>query len=170
MDAVRKTAGHALDVVYEVIGGGAMILTGVPLTRAEVAAFVEQHHRHHKPAQGDKYRIGCKADGVLVGVVQVGRPVNRTLDDGTILEVTRLCTTGTDNVCSFLYSRAARVARELGYDKIITYILDTESGASLKAAGWRKEADTKGHTWSGPSRTRVDKAPTCDKQRWARKL
>lgn len=74
----------------------------------------------------------------------MGRPVSRGLDDGQTLEVTRLCTDGTKNACSFLYSKAARVARELGYSKIITYILMSESGDSLKASGWYLDAENVG--------------------------
>ena len=81
-----------------------------------------------------------------------------------------LCTDGTKNACSFLYSAAARVARDLGYHKIITYILDTEDGASLRAAGWHKEADIRGKSWNTPSRPRNTTAPTVDKQRWVREL
>jgi hypothetical protein len=62
------------------------------------------------------------------------------------------------------------VAKELGYEKIITYILDAESGDSLKAAGWHKEADIRGKSWSCPSRPRNTTAPTCNKQRWAKHL
>lgn len=100
----------------------------------------------------------------------MGRPVSRILDDGKTLEVLRLCTDGSPNVCSFLYSRAARVAKELGYRKIITYILDNENGGSLKATGWHKEADTQGKHWNCPSRPRETNAPTCNKQRWAKEL
>lgn len=145
-------------------------MKAIPLERPVAAEFVKSLHRHHPPANADKYRIGCEHDGKLVGVVQVGRPVSRVLDDGKTLEVLRLCTDGTPNVCSFLYSKAARIARELGYEKIITYILDTESGDSLKATGWSKEADIQGKSWNCPSRPRETKAPTCNKQRWAKKL
>lgn len=108
--------------------------------------------------------------GELVGVIQVGNPVARMLCDGKTLEVVRCCTDGTKNACSFLYSAAARVAKDLGYSKIITYILETEDGASLRAAGWHKEADTRGHKWDTPSRRRTTTAPTCNKQRWAKIL
>jgi hypothetical protein len=118
----------------------------------------------------DKFRIGCEKDGQLVGVIQIGRPVSRVLDDGNTLEVVRLCTDGTNDVCSFLYAKAARIAREMGYKKIITYILDSEIGTSLKAAGWKKEAEIKGHHWSCKSRPRNTSAPTCDKQRWSKEL
>ena len=103
-------------------------MRAVPISQKQANDYVASLHRHHKPVQGDKFRIGCEVDGKLVGIVQVGRPVSRMLDDGETLEVTRLCTDGTRNVCSFLYSRAARVAEELGYTRIITYILEDEPG------------------------------------------
>ena len=92
------------------------------------------------------------------------------LDDGKTIEVTRLCTDGTPHVCSYLYGKAARVAKEIGYEKIITYILDIEFGISLKASGWHKEADTKGKSWDHASRRRNTTAPICDKQRWVKYL
>ena len=93
---------------------------------------------------------------MLHGVCIVGRPLSRFLDDGNTLEVLRLCTDGTHNACSILYGRAARVAKEMGYGKIITYILDEESGNSLKASGWFcEETDVGGGSWENCSR-RVD--------------
>ena len=86
----------------------------------------DKTHRHHDPVHRDKYRLGCEIDGKLVGVVQVGRPVARALCDGKTLEVVRLCSDGTPQVCSYLYGAAARIAKELGYSKIITYILKSE--------------------------------------------
>ena len=112
------------------------MLTLIPVPLSEANAFVARHHRHHKPVTGHKFSIGCMKDGRLAGVAIVGRPVSRYLDDGLTLEVNRLCTDGTPNACSFLYGAAWRAARALGYRKIVTYILDTESGASLRAAGW----------------------------------
>ena len=145
-------------------------MKAVPLERPAACDFVNKLHRHHQAVGHDKFRIGAEENGQLVGVIQVGRPVSRVLDDGKTLEVVRLCTDGTNNACSFLYSRAARVAKELGYEKIITYILDSESGDSLKATGWHKEADIRGKSWSCPSRPRTTTAPTCNKQRWAKSL
>lgn len=116
-------------------------IIAVPLELKEANAFVDRLHRHHDPVYRDKFRVGAWKDGKLVGVVQIGRPVSRMLDDGKTVEVTRLCSDGTENVCSFLYGKAAKIAREMGYRKIITYILQTEPGTSLKAAGWFKEAE-----------------------------
>lgn len=146
-------------------------MKAVPLELKEANAFVDSLHRHHDPVYRDKFRFGVLDDkGELRGVVQIGRPVSRHLDDGKTVEVVRLCTDGFRNACSFLYSRAARIAKEMGYHKIITYILDSESGDSLRAAGWIKEADTKGKHWSCQSRPRQTTAPTCNKQRWAKAL
>lgn len=146
-------------------------MKAVPLELKRANEFVDKYHRHHSSVHRDKFRIGCvDDDGNLVGVVQCSRPVSRILDDGKTIEVVRLCTDGSRNVCSFLYSRAARIAAEMGYMKIITYILEDENGRSLKSCGWHKECDIKGHDWSCPSRPRNTKAPTCDKQRWCRLL
>jgi hypothetical protein len=103
-------------------------------------------------------------DGVLVGVAVTGRPVARALDDGLTAEVTRLCTDGTYNACSMLYAAARRVAQDKGYRRGVTYILESEDGASLRAAGWVRMWTVKGRSWNAPSRPREDKHPTCDKQ------
>lgn len=145
-------------------------MKAVPLELKEANEFVDRLHRHHDSVYRDKFRVGCEVNGKLVGVVQLARPVSRMLDNGRTIEVVRLCTDGTPNVCSFLYSRAARIAKEMGYSKIITYILDSENGTSLKASGWHKKADIKGQNWSRPSRPRNTSAPTCNKQRWEKIL
>ena len=146
------------------------MLKAIPLELKQANEFVKKLHRHHDPVYRDKFRIGCEKNGELVGVVQVGRPVSRNLDDGKTLEVVRLCTDGTKNACSFMYSKAARIAKELGYQKIITYILEDETGESLKAAGWNLAATTKGGDWSRPSRPRKTTAPTVPKKRYEKIL
>lgn len=144
-------------------------MVAVPIELQEANAFVERLHRHHPPVHRDKFRIGCLAeDGHLAGVVQLARPVARCLDDGHTIEVVRLCSDGTKDVCSFLYGRAARIAHEMGYARIITYILDTETGTSLKASGWKFDGMTNAKTWNCPSRPRNTNAPTCAKQRWVK--
>ena len=130
-------------------------IAAIPLELAAANEFVANLHRHHDPVYRDKFRVGALVDGKLVGVVQVGRPVSRYLDNGENIEVVRLCTDGTKNVCSFLYAKAARIAKEMGYKKIITYILESESGTSLKAAGWKQETVTNGGTWNRKSRPRT---------------
>jgi hypothetical protein len=96
----------------------------------------------------------------------VGRPVSRERDDGWTLEVTRLCTIGTKNACSFLYGAAARATFAQGYARLGTYTLKREPGTSLLAAGWKLIAEVKGRSWNCPSRPRTDKHPTEDKLLW----
>lgn len=145
-------------------------LEPIPLELKEANYFVQELHRHHDAVYRDKFRVGALLNGKIVGVVQVGRPVSRMLDEKKTVEVTRLCTDGTDNVCSFLYAKAARIAKEMGYERIITYILESESGASLKAAGWKEDAITSGGHWSRPSRPRKTTAPTVPKKRYIKIL
>lgn len=100
--------------------------------------FVRNHHRHHDKIQGHRFSIGAVVDRRLVGVIIVGRPVGGQHQDDWV-EVTRCCTDGTYNACSFLYGAAARAAKELGFFRIQTYILEQELGSSLLAAGWQYE-------------------------------
>ena len=146
------------------------MLKAIPLELSAANEFVSTLHRHHDPVHRDKFRIGASHNGRLVGVVQVARPVSRMLDDGKTVEVVRLCTDGTKDVCSFLYSKAARIAKEMGYERIITYILCTESGTSLRACGWTEDCKTSGGHWSRPSRKRDTTAPTIPKKRYSKKL
>lgn len=131
----------------------------VPITLKEANFFVEQHHRHHKPVTGHKFSIAASDGEKIVGVAIVGRPVSRYLDDGWTLEVNRLCTDGTKNACSFLYSAAWRAAKNMGYKKLITYILQSENGASLKASGWKCVGEAGGKRRTGKRRPEVDLYP-----------
>ena len=138
-----------------------------PVTFAEAKEFVKQHHRHHGIPQGWLWGHAVENDeGVLVGVCTVGRPVSRHLDDGYTCEVTRLCTDGTYNACSILYAAARKTSEAKGFRRIITYILESENGASLKAAGWHFLGESAGGSWSCKSRPREDKHPTCKKLRY----
>lgn len=137
-----------------------MKLQHVRIELKDANDFVAAHHRHHKPVVGHRFSIGATLNGELVGVAIVGRPVARMRDDGLTAEVTRLCTDGTKDACSFLYGACARAAFALGFKRIGTYILASETGTTLKAAGWRMIGQTQGGSWSRPSRGRTDKHPT----------
>lgn len=141
-------------------------MTIVPCDFAEANAFVAKHHRHHKPMPGAKYSVAVARDGEIVGVAMVGRPVARMLDDGWTLEVNRVATDGTPHACSMLYGAAWRVARAMGYRKLVTYILDTEPGTSLRASGWKCLGEAGGGKWGRESRPRIDKHPTQGKIRY----
>lgn len=138
-----------------------------PITRDDAKDYVREHHRHHGPPVGALWHHAVHDEnGVVVGVAIVGRPVARELDDGLTVEVTRLCTDGTPNACSMLYGAARRTADAKGYRRGLTYILSSENGASLRAAGYRFLWHVKGRSWDTPSRRRVDKHPTEDKDAW----
>ena len=140
----------------------------IPVSLAQANDFVLNNHRHHKPVVGHKFSIGCASDGRLAGVAIVGRPVSRYLDNGSTLEVNRLCTDGTKNACSFLYAAAWRAAKAMGYKKLVTYILDTENGASLRAAGFRCAGLAGGKRWTGARKPPADLYPAQMKYRYER--
>lgn len=138
-----------------------MKLTVVPLDLGEANAFIVAHHRHHGEVVGHKFSLGAALGNDIVGVAVVGRPVARMRDDGLTLEVTRLCSDGTKNACSFLYGASARATFALGYKRIGTYILASENGASVKAAGWRMVGEAGGVA----GRERNDRALTDTRRR-----
>jgi len=152
----------------------------VPITQREAFAFVARHHRHHRPPRGVRGVVACALGVTIVGVAIVGRPVARLLqeprpaDDADAethidytAELTRLCTDGTRNAASFLLRAAWNLAKSLGYRRLVTYTLPTETGASLRGAGWTCVNERAGGgSWSRQSRPRVDLHPTQEKLRW----
>lgn len=138
----------------------------VPISLKEANQFVTDHHRHHGPVTGHKFSIAVSDGAKIVGVAIVSRPVSRYMDDVWTLEVTRLCTDGTKNACSMLYAAAWRAARAMGYKKLITYILESETGASLRAAGWKCVGQAGGLRWTGKRRPEVDLYPAQMKLRF----
>lgn len=144
-------------------------LTLQPVTQSEAFAFITQHHRHHKKPVGWLFGIGVGDGQKVVGVITVGRPVARLLDDGWTAEVNRCCTDGTKNACSILYAAAWRAAKAMGYLRLITYTLAEEGGASLRGAGWKPIGERGGGTWQRNGRPRVDKHPLQKKLLWEAK-
>lgn len=136
-------------------------LTIIPMFQKPAFAFIEAHHRHHKKPVGSVFQIGVRSETGLHGVAVVGRPVAPKTQNSQPLtwEVTRLCTDGTPNACSMLYSACWRICREMGVTRLITFILDTESGISLNASGWKLIGQRGGLSWNVPSRPRIDKHP-----------
>lgn len=143
----------------------------VPLTLKQANEIVSILHRHHKSVIGHRFSIGAMLGDRLVGAAIVGRPVARACDPYAVAEVTRLVTDGTPNACSLLYSAAARAAQAMGFDRIQSYILQSETGASLKASSWRYSHTTTGGDWNHSKayagKRRVDQ-PMEPKQCWVR--
>lgn len=140
-----------------------------PISLREANLWVSQFHRHNKRTNrgGGKCAISAvNKDNKTVGVAILGRPIARLNDDNRTLEITRVVTDGTKNANSFLYAACWRVAQALGYSKVLTYTLKTESGSSLKALGWI-QSEVHGHGWSWKDRLRkAQKISTQDKYKW----
>ena len=136
----------------------------VPISLKQANGFVMMHHRHHGAVQGRKFCVGVVDDiETIRGIAIVGRPVSRHLDDGKTAEITRLCTDGYKNACSFLYAACARIARAMGFKRIMTYILCSENGVSLKASGWICGGICGGGNWNTKTRPRKDSEYQCKK-------
>jgi hypothetical protein len=134
----------------------------VPLTLAEANAFVRKHHRHTRMVQHHRFSLGCIVDGRLVGVAVIGRPACRQHDQNIVAEVSRLTTDGTRNAYSFLLGAAARACKAMGFERIQSFTLQSETGASLRAVGWRQ-----GHESSrGNRRPRPDEVRNVPRWFW----
>lgn len=122
-----------------------MSIVALPVTLREACEFVQNFHRHNKAPQGGIFAIGAGDGQRMVGVAIVGRPVARNLDDSLTAEVTRVCVLddAPKGACSFLYGCCWRAAKAMGYVRIVTYTLQSESGASLRGAGWKVIAELK---------------------------
>lgn len=141
-----------------------------PITFKFACEFVNQHHRHLGATVGCKFCIGLYHEGRFVGVAICGRPVSRKLDNGMTCEINRVCVLdGFSNACSMLYGRCCRIAKAMGYNKVITYTLESEIGTSLKASNFTCEGKAGGTHWTG-ARNKGQNIPHEMKTRWVRWL
>jgi hypothetical protein len=141
----------------------------VPLTLPSANALVTTLHRHHAALPGGFawFCVGAVVEGELVGCAIAGRPTNRNNDDGQTVEVLRVATDGTANTPSALLGACARAAKAIGARRIITYTLDSESGVSLKGAGWIREADGITSWWTHPGADGNGRVPAVDRPHMA---
>lgn len=154
-DKQRETAGYVRGLRVR------------PVTLSKANELVADLHRHHKPVRGHRFSLSVvDPDDCLRGVAICGRPVARGIDQERVVEATRVCTDGTANVPSMLYGAVCRTQKAMGFDHAMTYVLASEPGTSLRAAGWKPVAHVAGRSWDTPSRPRTDKHPTEDKIRW----
>ena len=135
-----------------------------PITLREANQYVEKHHRHNAKVAGCKFAIACYSEDQICGVAICGRPVSRYLDDGRTLEINRVCTDGSKNACSMLYGASCRIAKEMGYENVITYTLQSETGASLKASNFAFDGEAGGIHWTG--KRGKSQMPNEMKNRW----
>jgi hypothetical protein len=137
-----------------------------PIHLKDAKEFVKQYHRHNIPPVGGKFAVSCYDDEKLCGVAICGRPTARKSENGVTLEIYRNCTDGTYNACSKLYGACTRIAKEMGYKKIITYTLERENGASLKASGFQLDGIAGGIAWTGERHRNYYVSPEEMKNRW----
>lgn len=122
----------------------------VPIGVTRARQFVQEHHRHNEAPSKQQvaFAVGLEEDGELVAVATAGRPVARMLDDGVTLEVNRVCVEGEHaNANSMLYGALGRAARALGYERLVTYTLESESGDSLRGAGFGSPISIGSRSW-----------------------
>lgn len=78
------------------------------------------------------------------------------------------------HVASKLVAACTRAAREIGYTRGVSYVLEHEAGTSYRAAGWRDAGMAGGGSWHRDARPRsdlftrigVERSPTALKRRW----
>ena len=101
-----------------------------------------------------RFAIGAEVGGAVAGVVIVGNPVARALNDGHTCEVTRLATpaNAVPHVASRLLGAARRAALAMGFRRIVSYTRADEPGTCYRAAGWRQVATVKGRAWDNASK------------------
>lgn len=146
------------------------MITLQPITLRAANRFVDDRHRHSEPVRGHRFAIAAySAERLLVGVAIVGRPVARNLDDGVTAEVTRLCTLegAPMGTASRLLRASWRAWSAMGGTALITYCLASETGASLRGAGFRILGTVPGRKWNRTSRPRRSRTVEAfDKVRW----
>ncbi|VFQ47374.1 XF1762 family protein [Desulfoluna butyratoxydans] len=133
-------------------------LKAQPFTIKKANEFIKSFHRHHRPTIRNNGRWAIAAidsSNEIVGVVIAGNPVSATYMDGFTIELTRLCTKegAPKGTGSFLLSRCCSIWRTMGGKRIITYTLESESGASLRGAGWTLAGTVPPHNrWQNKSK------------------
>lgn len=160
-----------------------------PITLAVAKGFIKQHHRHHPRSPcGHIFSLGLVENGLLLGVVMVGRPGNKYRDQQGYAEVTRLCVSpdAPAHACSQLYAAAVRELRAWNHGHessawrwaLCTYTLATESGASLRGAGWvrvelpKDSSARRGRRAPGPHKAKgaMEPCPLGEKHFWVKYL
>lgn len=141
-----------------------------PITLKLANDYVRRFHRHSAPTTGCKFAISLRDSTLNIhGVAICGRPLSRYYDNGFILEILRVCTDGAENGCSMLYGACCRIAKEMGYKKVITYTRISESGSSLKASNFICEGEAGGTHWTG-KRYCGSYIPQEKKNRWIKEI
>jgi len=149
-----------------------------PISFRDAARFVARHHTHCGPPVMHRFSLGVwNGRWSLMGVAIVGNPVAQALMGRNLVEANRVCVRRDtepmlrDGCCSKLYAAAAQAAEKAGFSKIISYVRADESGVSLRAANWTREADVPARGWHSTRRPRSNgNNAFVAKVRWSRTL
>lgn len=140
----------------------------IPISLKEANRFITMFHRHSQPVRVAKFSIGLIENGEMIGVATAGRPKARALDVRLTIEVLRTCVKPDHkNANSQLYARVRQICERMGYTSVITYNLNSESGATLRGIGAIPVAKVRPGTWNRRGRNRHFKQIyTEPKRRW----
>jgi len=144
-------------------------LTSKIIALKSAIAAVDRWHSHHGPPIGGLFAIGVFADDRIVCVAIVSRPVARMLQaKGNVVEVTRLASDrSVRGAASFALRECVREADKRGFDRVVSYTLLGEVGASYRAARWRPtQVSKRRREWDMPGRRRKPAAQPGAKVRW----
>lgn len=137
-----------------------------PISQHAARAWIDAHRNLSAP-RGWLFGVAIlDDDGALLGVACAGRPAARLLQDGATCEITRVCTDGARNACSFAYGALRRAAVALGYARVYTYTRLDEPGSSVRAAGFCDDGPAGGGEADRPSRRRRPVDDPSPKRRW----
>ena len=151
-------------------------LTIRPIRFAEAQAFINRHHAHCRAPVGWISGNSVWNGGQMLGVATLSNSVARALNGRGIAEMARLCIRRDVapllrwNAASMLLGAGARSAEQAGFERVITYTLQNESGTSLRAAGWVQESVVRGRGWNRAGRPRSNVNAYAPKIRWSRTL
>jgi hypothetical protein len=150
---LRNLRGHMFSVM------GRVSVMPIPQKNRKkiVNAFLSKYHSHCGGVQGWTDVLGICDDLSFFGVLVMGYPVARKLNDNKTLEVRRLAlmSNAPKNSASMLLGRAERIAKAKGFSQLISYTLASEDGISYQAAGWTEDSHVvQAQTWSRSNRKR----------------
>lgn len=118
-----------------------------PITLRAANDFVAEHHRHNgrTARNGGKFAVSLWVGESMIGVAILGNPLSATYMDGFTAEALRVCVLpgSPKGACSMLYGALWRAWRAMGGRRLVTYTLESESGASLRGAGFVLLGQTK---------------------------
>ena len=148
-----------------------------PITVKAARQWCRAVHRHLPEVQGGLFAASVCNDDGLVAVGIAGNPARVWQGTGRIVISRVAALSELEHVgnhaapaCTMIYGSLCRAARALGYREAWSYTLPGESGASLRAAGFRYMGETSGGEWDREGRPREKPVNASKKGRWMRVL